>query len=409
MKILHIITGLNVGGAENMLAKLIEASPDASTEPVLSLLEVGPLGKRIADAGAPVHSLHMARSLPTPTALGRLASVVRKLRPDVIHGWMYHGNLAANLARYWSYGQPPLIWNIRHSVPDPKLEPVRTRALLAASAPLSRGPATIVYNSAAALTQHTQMGFSGARALVIPNGFDTAVYRPNPFARKALESEFGIGPDTLAVGCIARYHPMKGHDILVESVLRARKRGIDIHLLLVGNELADPPAQLAQRLAELPADRVSTSGARFDVASWLPGLDLVVVPSGWGEGFPNVIGEAMSCSVPVVATDVGDCAQIVGPSGIVVPPLSIDALADALIDILSLSREERSRLGELGRKRVQEQYSIAKVSEEYHALYRRVYACDEDQFRHKVGRKGVSKSGKPRVLDPERTTANRDY
>lgn len=372
VKVLHIITGLNVGGAENMLAKLLESAAQTGEQSqVVSLLEPGPLADRIEAQGIAIHTLGLRRGLATPSAALALRRLVRRLAPQVIHGWMYHGNLAASFARKCSDRPQALIWNVRHSLSDPQFETRRTRALLWLSARLSDRPDAIIYNSHAAMEEHQAIGFSPRRAVVLPNGFDCGKYRPDKAARALLESQFAIAPDALVVGCVARLHPMKDQANLVEAVARARATGYDIHLLMVGEGLAEPPTDLAALIARrLPSDRVTTSGARFDIASWMPGLDALAVPSAWGEGFPNVIGEALACGVPVVTTDVGDSARIVGAEGAVVPPSDPAGFASALERLLSLPGAARRDLGLAGRERVERDYSLSTISNRYADLYR---------------------------------------
>ena len=391
MRILHVITGLNVGGAENMLAKLIENDSRPQTQHVLSLLKPGPLAERITAAGATVHTLGMKRGLPTIGAARRLMKLVQKLGPDVLHGWMYHGNLAVTYAQFASRNAIPTIWNIRHSLENAQRETLRTRALLGISRRLSHRPRAIVYNSAASAAQHEAHGFSAAQRTVIPNGFDCSLFRPDPGAREKVEALLGIPAGRPIIGCIARFHPMKGHANLVAAATIAMQQGSDFHLLMVGHGLAEPPDALRKMIEKLPFDRVTTSDARLDVAEWLPGLDILAVPSGWGEAFPNVIGEALSCGVPVISTDVGDSRVIVGPAGEIVPPENPKALAAAIARMLELSGEERSRLGLAGRERIVDNYSLNAITERYERLYREVSSnravrtANPNREEHSVG------------------------
>lgn len=369
MKVLHVITGLNVGGAENMLAKLIENDPAPHTQHVLSLLEPGPLSDRITSAGANVETLGMKRGFPTIAAARRLARHVKGLSPDVLHGWMYHGNLAVTLAKAMTGLSIPTIWNVRHSLADESKESFRTRALLALSRRLSRRPDAIIYNSRVSAAEHEAFGYSADRRIVIPNGFDCSLFRPSPAARERIEALFGIPAGRPIVGCVARLHPMKGHGTLVSAAVRAFEQGERFHLLLVGHGLEDPPAELRALLAKLPEDHVTTCGARFDVAQWLPGLDVLAVPSGWGEAFPNIIGEALASGVPVVTTDVGDSRSIVGSAGETVPPDDPEAMANALMALLQMPTAERAGLSAEGRRRIVENYSLDAITDRYRNLY----------------------------------------
>ena len=372
--VLDVITGLDVGGAEAMLAKIIETHEFGIRHRVISLQPPGPLGRRIAARSGLIDSLNMRRGLPGPAAVARLLAAVRAAKPELIQGWMYHGNLAASAACL-ARRNVPLIWNIRHSLTDMALEKPLTRAIIRLSARISRRPAAIIYNSHAAARQHAALGFDASRAVIIPNGFDCDHYRPRHGARDDLVQLFGIDPKAMIVGMVARQHPMKDHRNLVDAVVRCRRRGIDLHLLLVGAGMDHPPADLARAIfPALPIERVTLSPARLDVADWLPGLDLLALPSAWGESFPNILGEAMACGVPCVATDVGDSALILDGAGLIVRPGDSLALANALEAFARMTPEERRRRGQLGRDRVQAHYTLSSVARAYSELYAEAYA-----------------------------------
>src|SRR5690606_25495791 len=140
-----------------------------------------------------------------------------------------------------------------------------------------------------------------------------ARWLPQPGARAWLEREFGVSPGVVLIAQVTRLHPMKAPETLVEAVRRVRSQGRDAHLLLAGRGFEQPPCELAAQIkASLPPDRVTLVGERHDVAEWLSGVDILALPSAWGEGFSNILGEALACGVPCVATDVGDSAWIVG-------------------------------------------------------------------------------------------------
>lgn len=354
-----------------MLAKLIEQSDVGEEKPVvLSLLPPGPLAQRIIDCGVEVHSLGMRRGMVGPLAMIRLARLVRSIRPHLVHGWMYHGNLAASFARAVLPSRVPLIWNIRHSVPDPKLESRQMRMILRLSAKISGRPDAIIYNAEVSRRQHVALGYDDTRSVVIPNGFDTEKFTIDRQARECARLVFGFADDVLRLACVARLHPMKDQARLIRAVALARESDCDIHLALVGNGLADPPPELAGLIeANIPSERVTTLGARSDVSDWIGGLDVVAVPSAWGEAFPNVIGEALACGVPVITTDIGDSASIVGRHGIVVPPGDTQAMANAIVSLASMSPGKRARMGEAGRKRIVENFSISRIAARYRDLY----------------------------------------
>jgi glycosyltransferase involved in cell wall biosynthesis len=374
MKLLHVITGVNVGGAETMLARLLESghlAPDILPE-VATLMSPGFVGQRIADTGVRVHDLGM-RSVASALPAGiQLAALVRRLRPDVIMGWMHHGQLAASCAAFAVRRGTPVIWNVRHSLAEYTREKRLTRAVLQLQALLSRTPAAIVYNSRAGAKQYRSFGFSPRREYVIPNGFPKSEVSDRNLAVARIHDLFGIEPGIPLIGMVARAHPMKDVPNLVSAFARFHKAGVRAHLLLVGDGMDCPPPQLAEALTHLPHDSWTLSGQRGDVPTWLGGLDVLVLPSAWGEGFPNIVGEAMAAGVPCVGTDVGDTGWVIGATGRTVPPRNPVALADALIEMVQMNATDRAALGAAARQRIHDRFELTNVVAQYASLCREV-------------------------------------
>jgi glycosyltransferase involved in cell wall biosynthesis len=288
---------------------------------------------------------------------------------------MYHGNLAATVGG-WSLPQrPALVWNVRHSVHDLALEKPLTRLIIRMSARLSRLPRAIIYNSRVSAAQHRALGFDAGRAVVIPNGFDTTQFRPRPGAKARLCQELEIDPTRIVIGMIARNHPMKDSGNLARAVALLRARGHAVHLVIIGRGMDETQAELGALAHELGlGSHLTMLGERRDVAELVPGLDIAALPSAWGEGFPNVLGEAMASGVPCVATDVGDCTWVIGPHGLVVPPRQSEALARALGRLIDLDADARHQLGLAGRARIIQHFSIQEVVRQYEALHLQVSA-----------------------------------
>jgi glycosyltransferase involved in cell wall biosynthesis len=372
VKLLHVITGLNVGGAETMLARLLESrdlTPDIQPE-VLSLMAPGAAGERIAATGTKVLSLGMHGGLPSPVAAFRLMALVREARPDLIMGWMHHGQLAASLGAWAAHGSVPVIWNVRHSLSGYQQEKRLSRLVLRVGAWLSGTPSAIVYNSRAARTQYRAFGYRAKRDLVIPNGFDIRGFAPRGPARRALHSLFGLPEKGVLIGMIARNHPMKDVPNLLSAFAKVRSSCSDAHLLIAGEGMDTPSPDARALLDRLTPGSWTLTGHRTDVPTWLAGLDVVALPSAWGEGFPNIVGEAMAAGVPCVATDVGDVAWVVDETGRSVPPRDASALADALLEFVDMGPEGRDALGRAARARVLEHFALSGVVQRYAALVR---------------------------------------
>lgn len=381
VKILHAITTLEIGGAENMLLRLVESGSRGEFEPaILSLMDPAQCSytthaARMAALGVGTFTLGLAEGSWHLASLLRLRRVMRTASPDLVQGWMYHGNLAATIGSWLSPRRPVVLWNVRHSLHDLALEKPLTRLVLRASKRLSHLPWAIIYNSRVSAAQHARFGFDDSRAVVIPNGFDGTVFRPQPEAGARLRKELGIEPARTVIGMVARDHPMKDPGNLVRAVGLLLARGYPVHLVFVGSGLDGNHRDLCAQVRESGlGGHVSLLGERTDVPALVAGFDIAALASAWGEGFPNVLGEAMASGVPCVATDVGDCSWVLGPHGIIVPPRQSEALANALARLIDLGSDARRQLGLAGRARILENFSLSEVVRQYETLYQRASA-----------------------------------
>ena len=383
LKILHVITGLTTGGAEMMLAKLLARLPAGETRHiVVSLTGGGPLADRIAALGVPVIQLGMNRpGLAKLAALAggflRLRRLIRQERPDIVQAWMYHANLFAGLATRGFFRAPPVIWGIRQSDLDPQASKPATIRVAKLGGLLSRPLSdTILCCSEIARVVHERIGYDPARMVVIPNGFDLGEFKPDATARAALRRELNLPETAPLVGLIARFDAQKDHRGFLAAAAQVRRAAPDAHFLLCGGGVEPANRQLAGWIDDFDLGaRCRLLGARADMPAVTAALDVAVSSSAFGEGFPNVLGEAMACGVPCVATDVGDSRMIVGQTGRIVAPRDPAALAEAIVDLLSLPAAARGALGADARARIAERFEIGVIAGRYLALYRDTLAA----------------------------------
>lgn len=369
-RVLHAITGLSTGGAEralyNVLAGGLTASNDSA---VLSLQGEGTYGPRFQELGVPVYVLGMRRGLPTPRALWLLQRLVNTIRPQIIQGWMYHGNLVASLAARMAADRPAVAWNVRHSLYGLAAEKFLTRQVIRGNRILSAGADAILYNSRLSRDQHEAFGFAAERGQVIPNGFDTEQLQPNAARSRAVRAALGIPEEATVIGHVARFHPMKDHASFLRAVVKIMRQRTDVVCLLVGRGVNLGNPALAGIVPKAIEERFFFVGERDDVPDLMRVMDVLATSSAWGEAFPNVLGEAMALEVPCVATDVGDSRNIVGETGIIVPPSDTAVLAQGLLSMLKRSAAEQAALGRAARVRVETFFSLPRVVEQYQALY----------------------------------------
>ncbi len=366
----HLITGLGVGGAEMMLYKLLAGSDRRRYDHhVVSLTRPGPMASRIEELGIAVDSLSMEGGpLAWLAGIRRLRAIVDASAPDLVQSWMYHADLLAALAIDRGI---PLVWGIRQTTfPRPRWRRPTYHVARFCARLSRRRPARIVCCAETARRVHRDLGYDDAKMRVIPNGFDTDAYRPDPAAGMEMRGELGLAADAPVVGHVARFDPQKDHRrflraaaIVLESLPSAR-------FVLCGQGVDGENGRLGGWIEGLGiAHAVHLLGRRDDMPRLLAAFDCLVSSSAYGEGFPNVVGEAMACGTPCVVTDVGDSAAIVGDTGQVVPPGDERALAAAIVQLLGYDRTARLALGERARRRVVEHYGLPVVVRRYEALY----------------------------------------
>ena len=368
-RIVHIITGLGTGGAETSLLRLLSASNRDRFDPyVISLTSAGPLSERIIQLGIPVRFLGIEAHRPNISLFIKLVVWLREIHPDVIQTWMYHADLLGGLAGFLTH--TPVVWGIRNTSLDPLAVKSNTIRVVHLNAHLSGWlPRQIVSCSETARRTHVNIGFSPNKFVVIPNGFDLSDFRPNPAARASLRRELGLPSNTFLIGLVARFDPLKDHQSFIRAATIFCQAHSQAHFLLCGDGIYWSNEVLSGWIdAAGIRQNCHLLGLRDDIQHIMAGLDVNTLAS-IGEAFPNVLGEAMACGTLCVTTDVGDTAEIVGDTGIIVPPSDPQALARGWEQILSLTAQERARLEERARERIRSHYEIQQIARRYETLY----------------------------------------
>lgn len=372
--ICHIIAGLRSGGAERMLSRVATRPRQGDRHVVVSLLDEGAYGAFLRDAGVELHCLRIKSRFPSPRAITRLTKLLRTLRPDVVMTWLYPADLLGTLcAGMAGLGAARVVWNIRCSNFEPTREPIVDRLVRRALAWLSPRPFAVAVNSHAGRKHHEALGYRPRAWWYLPNGVDTDVWRPCAKTRQAVRRELGISDHELVCGLVARVDPQKDHANFLAAAEHVASVRRDVRFLLVGEG--------TQGLV-LPPDlqgRVIALGKQEHVSRLMNVLDVSVLSSAYGEGFPNVVCEAMATEVPCIVTDVGDAARLVEGAGMSVPPRDATALAGAMLGLLDMPRDERRALGRAARLKVIENYTIEIACQAYSDLCRAVASAGNPQ------------------------------
>ena len=338
---------------------------------VISLLQLGPVGEKIEQLGISVRSLGMQPGKPSLASIWRLACWLRRDRPHVMQTWMYHADLVGGLAAQL-VGNIPVAWGIRNSDLSPETSSRLTHLTVKTCAILSRWlPDRIVSCSEAARQVHTAIGYAAEKMMVIPNGYELETFRPDLGARASVRKGLAISEHATIVGMIARFDPQKDHRTFIRAAQLLHHDKPDAYFLLCGNEVTWENQQLVRWIDEAGIrTRCHLLGRRDEEIPLLTAaLDIASLSSAYGEGFPNVVSEAMSCGVPCVVTDIGDAALIVGEAGIVVPPRNPDALATAWRTMLEMGSESRRHMGIAARQRIKERFDIKEIAGRYEYLF----------------------------------------
>lgn len=371
MKVVHVITGLEGAGAELNLYRLIKATtPAGYSHEVISLTGEGPVHALLTEFGVPVSVISMRRtSFSAIGAIGKVAHLVRQARPDIVQTWMYHADLVGGLAARIT--RTPVVWGIQASELDPATDRT-SRAVASLNAWLSRTiPRSIVSNSEAGRQWHARFGYDSRKFVVIPTGFEVPAW-PTEQTRAASRRQFGIPRECLVVGRIGRFAPVKDIRSFVMAAQIVVRKVPDVVFVLCGGGL-DPSNSMLQSWiggAGL-TERFFLLGPMTNLEKVYPVLD-VFCSSSYAEGFPGVVGEAMSYAIPVVATDAGDSAALVGNCGRIVPARNPTSLGAALVEILLLRDPERSALGAAARSRISDYFSLESMGAKYDAVYRKI-------------------------------------
>ena len=357
--VMQVVYALSPGGSE-MLAAAIAAAGAAQglRMSVCALQRGGTLGPRLRAQGVSTHEIERGDGV-RPAALARMYRLFRRERVDVVlthHlGQLLYSAPGARLAGC-------RLLHVEHE--HFTLLPFKARRQLRLAARLAERVVGVSDEVATFLTR--DVGLSPAKVSVIENGVDAVRFTPPRGGERAL---LGVPAGVPVLGTVGRLDPAKDHATLLAAFRRVLETVSDARLVIVGEGETRPEIEALIALYRL-RDRVLLLGERLDVAALLPGLDAFVL-SSVNEGLPLALLEAMACGRAAVVTDVGAAATVVGHdrAGLVVPPKDPDALANAVTRLL-LDRQLAARLGDTGRRLVEERYDLRETVASYLALCR---------------------------------------
>lgn len=336
---------------------------------MVSLQSPGALAPEVRALGVRLHTLRLS-AVRYPLAVPKLRSWFRRERPDVVQTWMYHADVIGGLAAR-AAGISAVAWGLHAGPRPPRGTNWKMDFVLPVLARASHiVPEVIVCCSETTKSVHLAAGYDRDRMVVIRNGFEVEA-EPDVSARREVRQELGIPLDAPLVLWVGRFHPQKDLETMARAAGLIVKQEPATRIVACGAGIDAANVELRGWLERAEAlEHTSLLGVRRDASRLYAAADLVFSSSAFGEGLPMVLGEAMASGTPVVATDVGDSADLVGDPGRVVPPRDPGRLASAVLRILELDEDRRLALGARDRARVAAEFSLEGMAAAYQRLHR---------------------------------------
>jgi glycosyltransferase involved in cell wall biosynthesis len=368
IRVLHLITGLNTGGAEIALLRLLTGLDKEKFESrVVSIIPIGTIGEKIQMLGIPVLSLDMSPGKPDINGLSKLVHLLRQFQPNILQTWLYHADLLGLLAAKLAH-IPVVVWNIRSAEMDFTQYNRFSGLVMRTCAFLSNMPTAVVVNSRAGQQVHSKAGYHPKEWKFIPNGIDVTHFSPNKASGLDVRIAWNITPDHILVGQVGRLDPQKDHENFLKAAAIVQAMHPKVFFVCVGEGPENFWNEKKTLARNLGLTNLIWAGPRADMSAVYNAMD-VLVSSSKGEGFPNAVAEAMACGIPCVVTEVGDSSILIGETGISVAPGDSQALAENILRMLDLSDSDRINLGAKARRRIEENFSLDKMVGAYTDLY----------------------------------------
>jgi glycosyltransferase involved in cell wall biosynthesis len=360
-KVLFFIRSLNAGGSERQLVITSKGLAERGYEVVvLTFYSGGKFFDELSNTKVRLLSLNKKGRWDLIFFFYRLISILKNEIPDVVYSYLGVANIFSVLMRpFVPHAQ--VFWGVRTSNMYLERYDWAARLTYWLECRLARFADCIVTNSFAGRKYAVAHGFPEQKIVVIANGIDTEYFCPDESARDRVRKIWGIGENEKLIGLIARIDPIKGHPTFLEAAKLIRLKSPNIRFVCVGRGEAEYENTMRRLATKMGLDDVLIwVGECSNMVEAYNALDIASC-SSYGEGFPNMVGEAMSCRVPCQVTDVGDSVLIVGQTGFVVPPNDSAALCSAWRKMLLLNGKDLQSKSISARERVISQFSITSL------------------------------------------------
>lgn len=376
LKIIHIITGLNNGGAEGFLFRLCK-NDNQNRHIIISLTDNGRFGPMFEELQFQVFSLNMPRGRLSLNGLIKLVNLIKNNKPDIIQTWMYHSNLIGGLISKL-LGCKRIFWNIRHTNFLPNKSKPLTIWVMKICGKLSNWiPKKIIYCSLMGKKVHEDLGYNINKSEVIHNGYDLNEFKADKDLGLLFRKDIDIKKNEYLIGMVGRYDPQKDHYNLINALDLVDSCGYEFKAILIGKDMDKNNSKISEYIKSKKLDKkILLLGQRFDIPKVMNGLDIHVLSSSFGEAFPNVLAEAMACGTPCVSTDVGESSLILGNTGWLVPSNNSKQLAAKIIEAIiekNQKKEEWKKRKVKCREHILENFNINIITKQYQKTWKNLY------------------------------------
>ena len=376
IKVFHLITSLEVGGAQNgLLLGLPRFDKDRYEHILCSIMGEMQMADRFTNVGVEVISLDL-KSKYDLMVVNRLRVALQRFQPDILHTYLLHANVLGRVVGRLA-GVETIIGSERTVGLTKGLRRLATKL----TNPLT--DAVEVNAETVGESVVRDLGVPADKIEVVRSGFDFSSYS-GPSKRQEVRAELGVDEDTHLVLSAARFRPSKGVEYAIRAFAIAKKERPNAHLMIAGEgEQFDFLVTLASELGV--SESTTFLGRRSDVPDLLSAADSMLLTS-LNEGLPRISIEAMAAGKPVIATDVGATSEVVidDETGILVQPKDVEGAANGLVRLID-SSELRTRLGESGRAYVEKNYSVDNYVERLEGLYQQLIKARGNDTKTAVG------------------------
>lgn len=349
----HVITNFaGVGGAEMMLARLIQCTEQQYEHVIIALMKTSEVYQSTLERCQSYYALGW-NGINTLGTIKKLRGLLKQIQPKTVQCWMYHANALTSLSVIGLAKKPKVVWGIHHSLASPKDESISTKIALGLSKILSKQPSAIIYCAHSSMQQHQAFGFKNDNSQVIANGVFLDKFQPRAKLYQPT-----------VIGFAGTYRHAKGYPYLFGTMGLLKDQDIIFKIAGSGASLENPEVKALFEQYQLDAKKVHLLDQISDMPAFYQSIDAFLMTS-ITEGFPNVLVEAMASGLPCISTDVGDAKYIVQDLGSIVPPRNAKSLADAILAYTQKSEAEKQSLKQATRERVEQNFSIETVGHQY--------------------------------------------